>query len=425
MPRFLMAATPFAGHVRPLLGLARSLMARGHEVVLYTGAKYGELVRAEGVEFLPFRSAQDFDDSRPEAAFPAMAGASGLRGMLTDFRELFFGTAPGQARDMVVAHAQNPFDAVVAEGTCFGAELFHELHGVPYATVSLSPLALPSRFLPPPGVPVVPGRTVIGRTRDAALRAVFDHTLDASFRRLHNGARSAVGLPPTRRGGLYGAWTQQLLLAQGVPLLEPPRPDLPSHVHFVGDLAAGTRGADRPPRWLAELDPDRPVVHVSEGTVARDGFSLVERVVDALHPGPAQVIVGGRRPAGRLPGDVVHADWVPQDLVFPRTDVFATNGGYGAMMAALSHGVPILAVPSSAEKWVGAGNIARSGTGLRLRASTATPTGIGRAVDALLSDSRYREASRRVAHAMELAGGARRAAELCEELACSAGPVPR
>ena len=145
LSRFLLAITPFAGHVFPMLGLAKGLLRRGYDVVVYSGRKYEATVLAAGARFLPSYAAQDFDDTDPEATFPAMARASGPSAMLTDFRELFVGTAPGQAQDMLDAHEKMPFDAVVAEGTCFGAESFHELRGVPYATVSLSPPGLPSK----------------------------------------------------------------------------------------------------------------------------------------------------------------------------------------------------------------------------------------------------------------------------------------
>ncbi|MFC0673330.1 glycosyltransferase [Brachybacterium hainanense] len=422
MSRSLLAATPFAGHVRPMLGLARALLGRGHEVVVHTGARYAEAVREAGAEHLPYRAATDFDDTAPEETFPAMARARGPRALLVDFRELFFGIAPGQAQDMLAAHEQDPLDAVIAEGTCFGAELFHELSGVPYATASLSPLALPSRYLPPPGAPFAPGRTVLGRGRDAALRLLLDRTVDAAFRRLHDEARSAVGIARTDRGGLHGAWSRDLILAQGTAEVEPFRPDLPPAVHFVGDLAAGSRGAAVAPDWFAALDPCLPLVHVSEGTLGRDGSSLVARTVQALRDRPVQLVIGGRHRAGRLPADVIDAGWVPQDLLLPRTDLFVTNGGYGGMMAALSHGVPVLAVPSSVEKWVGAGNVASSGAGRRLRPGRASPAALDRAVGEMLRDGDLRQAAQRVAGSMAAAGGPGRAAELCEELLEERGP---
>ena len=202
-----------------------------------------------------------------------------------------------------------------------------------------------------------------------------------------------------------------------VQVLEPPRPDLPTHVHFMGDLAAGTRGAEVHPAWAEALDPSRPVIHVSEGTLGRDRGSLVGRTVEALADEPMQIVVGGRHWAERLPDSVIAAEWVPQDLLFPVTDLFVTNVGYGGMMAALSHGVPVLAVPPSTEKWVGAGNMVNSGPGLRLQVKEAAPGVMKRRVGTLLTDPTFRAAARRVAHAMDRAGGAERAAELCETIA--------
>ncbi|WP_404820560.1 nucleotide disphospho-sugar-binding domain-containing protein [Kocuria marina] len=101
----------------------------------------------------------------------------------------------------------------------------------------------------------------------------------------------------------------------------------------------------------------------------------------------------------------------------PVTDLFVTNVGYGGMMAALSHGVPVLAVPPSTEKWVGAGNMVNSGPGLRLQVKEAAPGVMKRRVGTLLTDPTFRAAARRVAHAMDRAGGAERAAELCETIA--------
>ena len=226
-----------------------------------------------------------------------------------------------------------------------------------------------------------------------------------------------MGLEPTTRRGLHGAWSPQLVIAQGAPVLEPPRPDLPTHVHFMGDLAAGTRGAEVHPAWAEALDPSRPVIHVSEGTLGRDRGSLVGRTVEALADEPMQIVVGGRHWAERLPDSVIAAEWVPQDLLFPVTDLFVTNVGYGGMMAALSHGVPVLAVPPSTEKWVGAGNMVNSGPGLRLQVKEAAPGVMKRRVGTLLTDPTFRAAARRVAHAMDRAGGAERAAELCETIA--------
>ena len=104
---------------------------------------------------------------------------------------------------------------------------------------SLSLLGLSSRQIPLPGLPLTAGKKLIGR--DAALRALMDITVNRAIRRLHNEVRRAVGLPATSELGKDPALARQLVLCQGMPELEPARPDLPEHLHHVGDAAAGTR----------------------------------------------------------------------------------------------------------------------------------------------------------------------------------------
>jgi UDP:flavonoid glycosyltransferase YjiC (YdhE family) len=87
--RILLAAVPFTGHVLPVLGLARALRGRGHEVSVHTGAKFADRVRDAGAEHLPWTRAPDFDDTDLAATFPALARTSGPRALLASFRDLF------------------------------------------------------------------------------------------------------------------------------------------------------------------------------------------------------------------------------------------------------------------------------------------------------------------------------------------------
>ena len=52
MSRILVATVPAAGHVQPLLPLARALITRGHELVWYTGQKVRGAVEGSGYDAL-------------------------------------------------------------------------------------------------------------------------------------------------------------------------------------------------------------------------------------------------------------------------------------------------------------------------------------------------------------------------------------
>jgi hypothetical protein len=130
----------------------------------------------------------------PGSTFPAVQGGKGPRQMLANLRHVFVGTAAGQAKDLSAAWADEPWDVLLGDTTCFGAGLAAELTDAPWASISMVPLTLPSRDLPPGGLGLTPGRGPLGRARDAALRAVTGGVLDAALRGPYATARRAFGL---------------------------------------------------------------------------------------------------------------------------------------------------------------------------------------------------------------------------------------
>jgi UDP:flavonoid glycosyltransferase YjiC (YdhE family) len=167
--RILVASLPFAGHVGVLAAIVAELSGRGHDVVAYTGAKYRERFRAVGAEWLPFSRATDFDDADLAATFPRVGNGKGFRADRANLEDVLFGTAAGQVADVLAAAQQQPFDVLATDQTAFGAAVVGEALGIPWVTVSVSPLSITSRDLPPVGIPLPPAAGWWGRIRDAAL----------------------------------------------------------------------------------------------------------------------------------------------------------------------------------------------------------------------------------------------------------------
>jgi hypothetical protein len=59
--KIVFATTPAPGHVNPMLGIARILLAEGHEVVAFTGSAFKDRVDAIGAEFRPIAASADQD----------------------------------------------------------------------------------------------------------------------------------------------------------------------------------------------------------------------------------------------------------------------------------------------------------------------------------------------------------------------------
>ena len=130
---------------------------------------------------------------------------------------------------------------------------------------------------------------------------------------------------------------------------------------------------------VVRLDGDRPVVHVTQGTIDNADLSrLLEPTIEAL--GGEDVIVvattGGRDISELkvpLPMNIFVAEYIPHDLLLPKVDVMVTNGGYGAVQRALSTGVPLVVAGNTEDKPEVAARVAWTGAGINLRTGTPTP----------------------------------------------------
>ena len=110
MTRFLLAAMPAAGHIGPLLPIARELAGRGHEVAWYTGSRVRRQVEATGARYLPHVHARDLDVANLNAELPGRADKKGFAQFRFDMRELFIAAVPDQVQDLeaYVAGASGP-----------------------------------------------------------------------------------------------------------------------------------------------------------------------------------------------------------------------------------------------------------------------------------------------------------------------------
>lgn len=424
--RILVASLPFAGHVGPVSALAAELVRRGHHVVAYSGAKYRDRFVNAGTGWLPWTRAQDFDDADLAATFPQLGDGKGVRGAMANSKYVLLGTSPGQAADILAEARREPFELLVADQLALGSALAGEVLGIPWASVTVTPLAMASRHLPPLGTPFRPATGPLGRARDAALRpvaqAVYKRLIDPNVDRI----RAAIGLGPATVTGPDSLYSPHLVLAQGVPGLDYPRVDLAAHVHFVGRLApvTGPDSAPQLPPWWPELAEaravGRPIVHVTQGTLDLDLDDLVKPAIAGLADEEPLLVctTGGAPPSvlGHLPDNIRAAAFLPHDLLLPLVDVMVTNGGWGGVLSAVEAGVPLVVAGGSLDKPEVARRVAWSGVGLDLRTGRPGPAKVRRAVAEVLDRPELRRQAQELAVAMTAAGGTEQAGNLIEAL---------
>jgi MGT family glycosyltransferase len=419
MARFLVAAHPAAGHIGPLVPVVRALRARGHSVAWYTGSRYRGVVEAAGASYVPYVHARDVDSARLDEEFPGRVGTRGIGRFRHDIREIFIAAVPGQVADLSAALGIVRPDVLIAEPVMSAAaRVIEQRHGIPWATCNISTLAMRSADVPPFGLGLPP----LGRMPNRLLNGVVDRTVFRSIDRDYHAMRARLGLPQ-EPGGVYGATlSPHLFLQPTVPSFEYPRRDLPPQVRFVGPLLPPAPAGFVTPGWWDALD-SRPVVLVTQGTIATTPSDLLVPALAALRDEPVQVIAvtGGPDPAGiAAPGNAFVERFVPFAALMPRVDAMVTNGGYGGVHFALAHGVPVVVVGATEEKPELVARVNWSGVGVGMRTQRARPARLRAAVRHVLSAPGPAARAAAMRDEMARAGGPALAAELLEGLAARA-----
>ncbi len=275
--RFLIGTIPFVGHVTPLLPIARALVERGHEVAWYAGSKFRPKVEVTGARYVPMRAAPDLDDQNLDAHFPTRRRLRGLAALNFDIKHIFGDSAVGQFHDYQEILRELRPDVLFSDSGFIGARWVHEKGGPPWAVFNALPVTLSSRDTAPFGLGLPPGRSTLGRLRNRALQALFTRVLFRDSITYADRLRASVGLPPTGEFVMDAVLSPYLYLQGTVEAFEYPRSDLAPQVHFIGPALPAPAPDFAPPAWWDELESGRPVVHVTQGTVATDAGSCWRR----------------------------------------------------------------------------------------------------------------------------------------------------
>ncbi|BDX31285.1 glycosyl transferase [Mycobacterium antarcticum] len=435
MSVILIAACPPIGHVAPLLNVARDLVGRGHDVTFLTSARHADRVRATGATPHPLPLSADYDDNSLDD-LPGRAETSGVARVNFDVRHVFVRPLPYQAAALDELMAVTRFDAILADAFFLGILpmlLDDNASRPPVLTYTTTPLFLSSRDTAPGGTGMLPGTGALGRLRNRALNVVAQKVLLRASHRAAETMLEALILPKLPVFLLDSAILADRLIVPTIPEFEYHRSDLPEHVRFVGAVTPEPANGFVPPPWWHELTGDRPVVHVTQGTIDNaDLGRLIEPTIEALADEDVTVVVStGGRPVSQLRGPVPSntfvAEYIPHDVLLPLVDVMITNGGYGAVQRALMTGVPLIVAGNTEDKPEVAARVEWFGAGVNLRTGVPTAGVVRRAVREVLEDDAYRTAARNLQQAYARRDGVAEVAALLDEViaerAAAQGPA--
>ncbi|KAF1836052.1 UDP-Glycosyltransferase/glycogen phosphorylase [Decorospora gaudefroyi] len=194
------------------------------------------------------------------------------------------------------------------------------------------------------------------------------------------------------------------LMMMGIPEFEWPRTDLRSNIHYFGALkssAAKTREENLPSLWddVAKAKREgKKIVAVSQGTVETNFDELLIPTLEALKDRDDVLVVATTvvvEPEDTLGftvrGNVRATRFVPYELLLPLTDVLVSNGGFGAVMTAMSNGIPVVVAGSGQDKDINKNLVQYTDVGVKLEGKAPGVDKIREGVGKVLDDPMYKK----------------------------------
>ena len=375
---------------------------------MLTGPRYAGLVNAAGVKFKPLDGAALVDVNGADFRDGRNAVQPGPDQLNYDFVRLYAETLPEQ--HAALQRLLTPESVLNCDIAFSGA--YPVLLGAPGTRparaigLGISTVTALSEDTTTLAGPLGDDEAALNARREvnAALVAAlypFQQRLERAARAC--GATQEMGYVGTMWDTIWDV-TAQLCVEE----FEYPRHDLPEQVRFVGPLPEPRFETEALPDWWADTEGERPVVLVTQGTIANDDLTqLVVPTLLALADTDVLVVAAlGRDPSAldplldRIPDNVRVVEFVPFWLLLPHVDVMVTNGGYGATQQALRHGVPLVVGGDGEDKPFVAARVQASNTGVDLGTGRPSAEQIAHAVATVRTDARIRQGIQRMTTAI-------------------------
>jgi MGT family glycosyltransferase len=406
--KILIASIPGAGHLNPLLSIASLLVESGHEVAVLVNEDLRPAVEAAGHRFLSeIPNAQTSAGYYFETYSERMQKSPGMEMTGYDLVHFFARNIAAQFASLKMALYDFRADLILADSLYWGT--LPMLVGVrdnrpAIAHLGVSVVNIGSGKT----VPMRPDETPEQREAELQLR---ERLILQPAQQAVDAALASLGYPPLPCPVLE-AMTElpDLYLHPGIESFE--YPDSNSKVQYIGALPTQA-GQPTLPDWWQQLDRTKRLVLVTQGTIANRDFGQVIA--------PALVALGGRedvtvivttggQPAEAIPvaipANARITSFLPYAQIMPEIDLLITNGGYGTVNMAISHGIPIISAGLTEDKEEVSAHVQWSGAGIDLRTNHATPEAIEHAVDEIFARRCYRERAQQLSlefasHAVE------------------------
>jgi zeaxanthin glucosyltransferase len=414
MKHFGILCPPGTGHLNPMSALGLELQQRGHRVTMFGLLDVEPYAAAAQIDFYPIGVAK-YPLGSLKRSQERLGKLEGILALLYTI-ELFRQGTETILGDMTAACQEVGIEALLIDQVMLEGSTVAEYLKLPFITVCTAPLLNSEPTVPP---------TLLGWDYDPSWLGQLRNQLGTNLLKIAgipvqlivNEYREKWGLSPLSSKKPLNLWSTKAIISQQPASFEFPRQELPDYLHFVGPLVNSSARAEIPFPW--EKLTGKPLIYASLGTIQNKILGVFIQIAYACLGLDVQLVIslgGATEPQelGYVPGSPIVVKAAPQLALLKKASLCITHAGMNTTLEALSHGVPMIAIPITNDQPAVAARIAWTKTGEVIDLNHLTVDRLKTAIVQVLSQSEYHQNALKLKAEIEQAGGVKTAAEIIE-----------
>jgi zeaxanthin glucosyltransferase len=414
MAHFGVLCPPLEGHLGPMIALSRELFQRRHRITFFSIPDAEARIAHAGFDFHTIGFSDWPIGSLTQVLQPVgkSSGVSGFRATLKAYQRLM----ETVYREVPPAIKTLGIEMLITDQTERIGRTIAEISGTPFITVC-NAMALNREIEIPPFFTLWDYKqTWRARIRNQFGHQIYDR-LSKPMQDTINTYRREKGLP--QHHIVDDSFSPLAQISQQPKVFDFPRTNLPQHFHYVGPMR--TEEPSSIPFPYGKLT-GQPLIYASIGTIQSRSIGIFQKIAEACTGLNVQLVLslGGNLSVDdlpSLPGKPLIVDYAPQADLLSRAKLCITHAGLNTTLEALTHGVPLIAIPITNDQPGVAARIAYTGTGEVIPLPKLNSSDLRKAIERVLTQDSYRLAALKIGDQIQLSGGVTCAADIVEAVA--------
>jgi len=397
--------------------LARKLKSRGHEVVFLGLPDVGPIVRAAGLDLVPYGETEYPVGSVAEACVP-ISKLHGIEVILYQLRKLSLPIAAVTFAHLPRKLVEVGIEALVLDASHRFMELVPMQLGIPFVQIwnvlqlDLSGTSPMCFFSSPYEI-----------SEQASQRNEED------FRVIGQALKPMVevAMAHAKKVGLEVDWatpgstsSKLAIIAQTPKEFDFPGIPWPESFYYAGPFHDDQGRASAPFPW--EKLTGAPLIYASLGTLVNGLDEIYKTILAAVGRIPnVQVVLSiGENiepdSLGRIPSHTIVVRTAPQIELLKRAELCITHAGLNTALESLAQGVPMVAIPIGYDQPGVAARIAYHGVGEFIEVDDLNVDGLTGLIETVLNQTKYHDKAREFQKVIAETRGLDRAADIIEQV---------